>query len=309
MDTIQTDLTDHPVYLYRASLESKASKEAMDTALRRALAVAMGENIRDVSMEDVFRFGWPKVTFKEYVNLKNALLKKYSKATTAQTLSAVRGVIGRCFDLGMIGGDQLMRIEREKKVNPKKGVGRLVEGWEIERLKDVVSKDDTPRGKRDMAILAWMFFQGPRVSEVVGAELKDYHRRTGKIMIRDSKGDDRENVLANGAKKYMDAWLACRGTWDGPLFTRVDPEGNIVKQRDHLSRWAITKMLEKRQEQAEINPFTPHDARRTFLTVFIDEEGIRKAQKIAGHKNVSTTQLYDRSNQDAALEASAKRDF
>lgn len=306
---LQADLMDHPVYLYRLTLKSQSSRDAMMTALRRALAVAMGEKIRNVKGEDVFSFAWPQVDFKKYLALKNSLLEEYAEATAAQTLSAVRGVMGRCFDLGLIDGDQLMRIEREKKINPKKGVGRVLEGWELEKLKTACLEDDRISGKRDLAIIAWLFFQGPRVSEVVNARFSDYDPRTGRITIRNSKGDDRLNVLGNGAKQALDAWVAVRGTWEGPLFVRVDPEGKPVRKDEHLSRWSITKMLERREQQAGIEHFTPHDARRTFLTNFIEEAGIRKAQRIAGHKNINTTQIYDRADQDTALEASKARAF
>ena len=109
---LQDEFQKHPVTMYLNSIESENGKKSMATALRRALAVAAGESIRNVGMDEVYSFGWPTVTNDKVVNLKSELIDEYSKATAAQTLSAVKGVLGACFDLGMIDGDPLMRIER-----------------------------------------------------------------------------------------------------------------------------------------------------------------------------------------------------
>ncbi|MNH34698.1 site-specific tyrosine recombinase XerC [compost metagenome] len=46
-------------------------------------------------------------------------------------------------------------------------------------------------------------------------------------------------------------------------------------------------------------PFVrPHDARRTLATDLINEHGINIAQKALGHKNISTTAVYDMTDDD-----------
>ncbi|MFO7943930.1 MAG: hypothetical protein R6U51_06490 [Anaerolineales bacterium] len=73
-NTLQDEFQKHPVTMYLNKVESESGKQAMATALRRALAVAAGENIRSVSMEDVYNFGWPTVTNDKVVNLKSELI-------------------------------------------------------------------------------------------------------------------------------------------------------------------------------------------------------------------------------------------
>ncbi|MFO7943929.1 MAG: tyrosine-type recombinase/integrase [Anaerolineales bacterium] len=205
-----------------------------------------------------------------------------------------------------------MRIDRidgvKVKSDPK--AGRYIRTWEREKLKDVLDQDLTAAGRRDTAIIALMWYQGPRVAEVANLDLKDYNQHSGEIIIRHGKGDKpRKNQLHNGAKRAMDEWLEVRGDWPGPLFVPIDPDGEVIKRDKHLTRWAITKMLEKRQDQAGIDHLSAHDLRRTAATDLIEVAGIRKAQKVLGHSDISTTARYDRSGLDEALEASAQRVF
>jgi integrase len=310
--TIQDDFSKHPVTMYLNGIESRAGKKAMATALRRALALAADDPVQEVGMNQVYQFGWPTVTNDKVLALKNKLIEVYSKATAAQTLSAVKGVMGACFDLGMIDGDHLMRIDRIDGVSVKSDpkVGRYVKPWEMDKLKAVTVQDKTAAGVRDLAIIGLMWHQGIRVSEVCNLDLEDYNQRTGEVLIRHGKGDEpRRNQVHNGAKVAMDDWLERRGEAPGPLFLPIDREGKVIFRKKHLSRWAITKMLEKRQGQAGVEHFSPHDLRRTATTELIEVGGIRKAQKVLGHADISTTARYDRSGQDEALRASSKRSF
>lgn len=312
MRTIQDDFQKHPVTMYLNQIESDNGKQAMATALRRALAAASGENIRNVSMQEVYTFPWPTVTNDKVASLKAKLIESYAGATAAQTLSAVKGVMGACFDMGLIDGDQLMRIQRIDgvKVRNNPQVGRYVKRSEIEKLKEVLEAERSRAAARDLAIIGLFYHQGPRVSEICQLRHEDYDPVTGRLIIREGKGrKPRLNVLQNGAKAALDEWLAERGDWEGPLFCPVHKSGEVVQQQEPLTRWAITKMLEKRQEQAGLDHFSPHDFRRTVATELIEAGGIRKAQRILGHEDISTTALYDKADLEAALELSAAREF
>jgi len=135
---------------------------------------------------------------RPYLALKAGLSERSSPATVSQTITAVKSVLGSCFDLGMIDGDTLKRIERipNPKVCQDPTTGRYIEIEEIEKLKEVIKADQTPAGKRDLAILAWMWSQGVRSGEVCGAALKDFNAKTGKLIIRNGKGSKtRENQM------------------------------------------------------------------------------------------------------------------
>lgn len=310
MNQIQEEFSRHPVIMALNKIDSENGKKAIATAIRRAVA---GEHdISEFSMRDVYDFGWPTVTVDKVLNLKRALLEKYSAATVAQTMTAVRSVMGACFDMGMIDGDQLKRIERVKgpSVDTNPQVGRYVRKDEIQAVKETLEADPTPAGERDLAILALMWHTGARVSEVLNINYGNYLPDTGELQIRDSKGGKSRIVrLHNGAKEAMDNWLESRGDWGGPIFCPIDPEGQVIERKTPMTRWAITKMFDRRQEAAGVDNFTSHDLRRTAASELIELTGIRKAQRILGHADISVTARYDRSELEAALEASGGREF
>jgi len=322
------------------------SSKAMESALRRAAAFWEGIPVAEVMPADIYLISdhWRGYDPKEFISdinkLKGALLHHYERNTAALTMAALRGVIKTAWLRGEIP-DSIYRRTKEMdglKIKAKKtdhSIGRYIEDWEIEKLKDVITQDETARGKRDLAILAWMLTQGARVSEVAQADLRDYNRRSGRLIIPSGKGDKaRANELHNGAKAAMDAWIQERGSWPGALFCGIDNKGDIVKEKalhrkdpetgewkqlqdqagnplksSHLSDHAIRKMLRKRQQEAGIDPFSPHDLRRTFITNSIQKNGIRQTQIIAGHASPATTAGYDRSKLETALEAGAAIEF
>ncbi|MCB0085426.1 MAG: site-specific integrase, partial [Caldilineaceae bacterium] len=54
-------------------------------------------------------------------------------------------------------------------------------------------------------------------------------------------------------------------------------------------------ILQKRGHQAGVNPFSPHDVRRTFAGELLDANtDLVTVQKLMGHSNPQTTASYDR---------------
>ncbi len=309
--TIQKNIHEHPVSMYLNNLQSRNAKKTMALALRRALSTSKNP-ISNISSEDVYSFPWNTITRADVLALKASLLKRSSAATASQTLTAVRGVMGACFDMELIDGDTLKRIERipNPKVHANPTVGKYVPIEDIKKLKEVMKLDQTPAGKRDLAIMGWMWSQGVRVGELCGASLKEWNGKTGKIIIRNGKGGKtRENQLHNSARDFMNDWIQERGNWKGPLFCKMDKYRNPIKSGKYLSTHTITKMIEKRCRQAGIDKFSPHSLRRTCATDLIKQDGIRVAQIMLGHEDISTTARYDRGDKDKAFELAGKREF
>lgn len=156
-----------------------------------------------------------------------------------------------------------------------------------------------------------MWSQGCRVGELCGASLKDWNAKTGKLIIpeKGKGGKSRENQLHNGARDAMNEWIKERDNWPGALFVAVDKWGKPIQSDKYLSTHTITKMLEKRQRQAGVSKFSPHSLRRTTATELIAQSGIRVAQIILGHTEISTTARYDRGDKDKAFELAGERQF
>ena len=77
-------------------------------------------------------------------------------------------------------------------------------------------------------------------------------------------------------------------------------KGDEPRHERQLTGQAVYSILERIRTEARVKPFSPHDARRTYITTLLASgASIAVVQKLAGHASVSTTARYDRSDEDA----------
>ncbi len=103
-------------------------------------------------------------------------------------------------------------------------------------------------------------------------------------------------------KLAMDAWIVARGDWQGPLFPPFVKGGRVSDRR--MTPEDLALIFRKRADQAGVDLFSLHDLRRTFITDLLSAGAdLSLVQKLAGHKQVSTTLIYDRRNESAKIDA------
>ena len=161
----------------------------------------------------------------------------------------------------------------------------------------------TAQGSRDAALLACLYGAGLRRAEAVALELADYNPEDGALAIRDGKGRKARTVyVTNGAREALAAWIDVRGDAAGAIFQAVDKAGNT--QPGPITPGAVYLILGRIQREARVKPFSPHDARRSYITALLAAgNSIAVVQKLAGHASVNTTARYDRSDEDAKRRA------
>ena len=81
-------------------------------------------------------------------------------------------------------------------------------------------------------------------------------------------------------------------------------------QLQRMSVDAVNKIARKRDKEAGVNSFSPHDLRRTFCSDLLDANvDIVTVQKLAGHASPTTTTKYDRQNEEVKRAAVQKLEF
>lgn len=147
----------------------------------------------------------------------------------------------------------------------------------------------TPIDVRDAAIFILLLGTGLRRSELVNLELKDLNLGTGETLVRKGKRKKSRKVyLPTEAKPFALKWLEVRGDEPGPLLCRIRRGGHLHLGRLHPD--AIWRMLQHRADLAGLEPFSPHDFRRTFCSDLLDAGiDIVTVQKLAGHSSPITT--------------------
>lgn len=171
-----------------------------------------------------------------------------------------------------------------------------------ERLPEVISQEqaaalldqpfeDTPRGKRDRAILEVLYGCGLRVSELCGLDMGSVY--LDEELIRVFGKGDKERVVpimgtaAAALRDYLDegrGWLVGRHPTQAVF---LNAHGG------RLSRQSVHSIVEKYGRVVGIEGLHPHTLRHSFATHLLEGGAdLRAVQELLGHASVSTTQLY-----------------
>ena len=156
------------------------------------------------------------------------------------------------------------------------------------------------RDVRDRALLELLYGAGVRVSELVGANLEDFDRERGLLLVR-GKGK-KERLLPAGASASLalQQWLirrpeAAHGQALLPAAQQT-PTAPIFANRlgTRLDVRSVRRILAKRLAAAGLPPgATPHTLRHSYATHLLERGAdLRSVQELLGHASLSTTQIY-----------------
>lgn len=185
--------------------------------------------------------------------------------------------------------------------------GRALTYGEIMALMAVCAADPGPAGVRDAAIVALLRVAGLRRAEVAGLDVASFDTGAQRLTVIGKRNKTRAIPIEDpGALGALADWLHLRGADDGALFTRIDrvAGGQYTVTHDRLTDQAIYYILDERRQQAGVEPFTPHDLRRTFAGDLLDAGAdMVTAQKLMGHSSAQTTAGYDRRGEETKRKA------
>ena len=144
-----------------------------------------------------------------------------------------------------------------------------------------------PTGLRNKAILSFIWDSGARVSDVINLKPGNINISKREAIIKNGKYNVDRNLLfsdytANLLEKYKKA--RPKGTY---FFCTL--EGN------KLDRVYLYSMIRRYAKRAGINKKAGlHTLRHSFALKFYQDSGhdLIRLQKILGHRNINTTQIY-----------------
>lgn len=288
-------LDQNPAAVYLATLGIGGRR-----TMRQALDV-IAEMITG-SPECLF-INWAALRYQHTAAVRAVLASRYQPATANKMLSALRGVLRQAWKLGQMSAEDYQRArDVENVTGTTLPAGRELVSGELYALLTACGQDETAAGVRDAAMIAVLYAGGLRREEIAHLILQNYEPVSGKLTLRGKRNRERTVYLTGGAAEALNDWLLRRGYGEGPLFYRVNKGGRIVFQP--LSSQAVYNMLKKRAGEANVEDFSPHDLRRTFVSDLLDAGAdIAIVAKMAGHASVNTTARYDRRPEDAKKKA------
>jgi site-specific recombinase XerD len=249
---------------------------------------------------------WHKLHYEHVQAVVTKLSETLAPATVNKGLAGIRGTMKAAWRLELISAEDYARVHDVRLMKGSRlPTGRQLSDAEIIALFSTTSKDKSPSGIRDLAILALSYAAGLRRAEVSSLGLDELKEEEDLITIRlIGKGNKERLVyLNNGGRDALKAYLSIRGPDDGPLFYSGRKGGNLI-QGQRMTDQAIYGVLKKRAQEAGVDNVTPHDLRRTFVSNMLDLGiDLTTVSALAGHSSVQTTARYDRRGEESKKRA------
>ncbi len=280
-------LTRHPAIVYLNSL-SAGSQPTMRGSLN-AIASLLCPDC------DAMTLNWAALRYQHTAAVRATLSERYSPSTANKMLSALKRVLLEARKLELMSEKDYKLAIDLRPVPVTQGLrGRALSRSEIGALLRVCLAEESPRGIRDAALIAFLRGSGVRRRELVNLDLADLDQQTGAIGLTKTKGGKSRTVyLPPGVLSALLRWLAVRGTAPGPLFCPISRGQRVLFRR--LTSPAVLFILRERGRMAGVAPFSTHDFRRTFISDLLDAGvDIVTVQRLAGHNDPATTSRYDR---------------
>jgi len=164
-----------------------------------------------------------------------------------------------------------------------------------------------PTGLRNYCIMKLQAETGMRISECIGKEnkaeggirLRDIDLTTGELKIRNGKGGkDRIVWLKESILEPLRKWKAIRPNSQTDLFFTTLKGGKISNR---YAREMIKRYIKRANIKKDIHN---HSLRHTFATNFYNQtKDLRVLQKIIGHTNLKSTEIYTHISSDDVKQA------
>lgn len=279
----------------RAAARNTLSAYSRDLADATGFLTARGTGLADATAEDV----------EAYFAALGA--RGLSPATAARRRAAVRQFYRFVLGEGWRDDDPSRRVEAPKKGRP---LPKVLSRDEMDRLIAAAGARDGAQGLRLGCMVELAYASGLRISELTALPLAALARDPAYLIVKGKGGKERlaplNDTARTAVKAYIDARAAFlpKGDKANPwLFPSRGKAGRLTPRR-------FAQMLDEAAADAGIDPqrVSPHVLRHAFATHLLEGGAdLRVVQKLLGHADIATTQVYTHVASDRLREVVATK--
>ena len=266
------------------------------------------------AIQDFFEAaGWPhqsEITRAHVIAYRERLTARSLRPrTVAARLAALRSY----FDYLVADGALDRNPASSKLVSPPK-ISRVPAGRALSpaQVRNLLAGCDrrTPDGARDYAMMLLMLRLALRLSEVCRVRTSSVAPgAAGWVLTMKIKGGREERwPLPQDVKTAVNDYLRLDAARRRALGTGGPDAWVFQPHRNHrtlvhdkpVSQRHVEKIVSKWADYAGLGKVTPHDLRRTCLTLMLKDHPAQKVQRVSKHKDLNTLMGYnhDRENLD-----------
>ncbi len=277
--------------VWLASQKSARTRRAyrLDVAhFMRTLGITTPDQLRQIDHRAVI--AWERIMREQ---------EGAAASTVRRRLSALSSLFKHLVRHGSASRNPVVDVARPS-INREEGSTAAFSKAEARRLLDAPPAD-TVAGARDRAILSVGLQVGLRRAEIAGLTVADLHQNRGFDALRLTRKGGRRDALAINpqAAARIRAYLDLAGHGDdhlGPLFRPMRGNAKAHDPAGRMDPDAIDRMVRKYVAAIGLaRGYSAHSMRATFITTALENGAqLEDVQKAAGHRDPSTTKLYDR---------------
>lgn len=268
----------------RAAAKNTLTAYAKDLDDAAGFLAARGRDLASATPEDV----------EAYVR---ALAERgLSPATAARRRSALRQFYRFVLGEGWRADDPSRRLEAPKKGRP---LPKVLTCEEMDRLIAAAAARDGAQGLRLGCMVELAYASGLRISELTALTLAAVARDPAYLIVKGKGGKERLAPLNATARAAVKAYLEVRPSF----LPKGDPKGPganpwLFPSRGKTARLTprrFAQLLDEAAADAGVDParVSPHVLRHAFATHLLEGGAdLRVVQKLLGHADIATTQIY-----------------
>jgi integrase/recombinase XerD len=228
------------------------------------------------------------------LNLKE---REYTSSTVARKVAAIKSFFHYLVAEGVIKADPTATLDSPKV---KKRLPKAISRDDINRLLAAPAKGTSAKSQRDHALLELLYASGMRVTELVSLDIDDVNPVSGSVRVRGKKTSNKERIIPIGdhALEALQLYLD-----KGRLQLMRGPEERALflnHRGQRLTRQGLWLIIKHYVDEVGIaQDVTPHTLRHSFAAHKLSQgKSLQDIQKLLGHANISTTQVYQHVGQE-----------
>jgi integrase/recombinase XerD len=213
-------------------------------------------------------------------------------STSARRVSALRQFFRFLYAEGARADDPSARIDSPRRGRP---LPKLLSEDEVERLLAAARQMEGPEGRRLVALMELLYATGLRVSELLSLPHPALSGERRYLVVRGKGGRERMVPLSEPSIQALGEYEAVRAHFVAGrpatarwLFPSRGKSGHLTRQR-------FAQLVDELAQAAGIPPtrVSPHTLRHAFASHLLARGAdLRAVQKMLGHADISTTQIY-----------------
>jgi integrase/recombinase XerD len=225
----------------------------------------------------------------------------YTSATVARKVAAIKSFFHFLVAEGEMKDDPTIALDSPKV---KKRLPKAISPAEIDKILKAPAQEDGPKSQRDLALLEMLYASGMRVTELVSLNVSDLtfdkdNPQIGSVHVKGKRASKERVVPLAGAvletlRTYINNARAqlVHGSNEDALF--------LNNRGQRLTRQGLWLIIKHYVESVGISSeVTPHTLRHSFAAHKLSQgRSLQDIQRLLGHANISTTQVYAHLSQE-----------